>query len=127
MNWKDNHNRVGEGITVGGCSVNCLFLADDSVQLASSEWGRQHALGRFSLAYDQTGMKMSTKTPRYYTSSKRSAYAKCKQQWRTQKIFIEGVLVESHVVVICIWCALFVTSLIDVISMFPSQRFGEVC
>jgi len=30
-------------------------------------------------------------------------------------------------VVICIWCALFVTSQFDVISMFPNQRFGEVC
>jgi len=30
-------------------------------------------------------------------------------------------------VVICIWCALFVTSQFDVIFMFPNQRFGEVC
>jgi len=30
-------------------------------------------------------------------------------------------------VVICIWCSLFVTSQFDVISMFPNQRFGEVC
>jgi len=29
-------------------------------------------------------------------------------------------------VVICIWCALFVTSQFDVIFMFPNQRFGEV-
>jgi len=38
-----------------------------------------------------------------------------------------GVLVQGHVVVICFWCALFVTSQFDVISMFPNQRFGEVC
>jgi len=29
-------------------------------------------------------------------------------------------------VVICVWCALFVTSQFDVIFMFPNQRFGEV-
>ena len=48
-------------------------------------------------------------------------------QWRTQKIFMGGVLVQGHMVVICIWCALFVTSQFDVMSMFPNQRFGEVC
>jgi len=32
-----------------------------------------------------------------------------------------------HMVVICIWYALFVTSQFDVIFMFPDQRFGEVC
>jgi len=37
------------------------------------------------------------------------------------------VLVEGHMVTICIWCALFVTSQFDVISMFLNQRFGEVC
>ena len=47
-------------------------------------------------------------------------------QWRTQKIFIGGV-VKGHMVAICIWCALFVTSLFDLIYMFPNQRFGEVC
>jgi len=41
--------------------------------------------------------------------------------------FNGGVLVQCHMVVICIWCALFVTSQFDVISMFPNQRFGEVC
>jgi len=46
-------------------------------------------------------------------------------QWRTQKILMEG-LVQGHMVVICIWCSLFVTSQFDVISMFPNQRFGEV-
>jgi len=47
-------------------------------------------------------------------------------QLRTQKIFMGG-LVQGLMVVICIWCALFVTSQFDVISMFPNQRFGEVC
>ena len=41
--------------------------------------------------------------------------------------FHEGVLVQDHMVVICIWCTLFVTSQFDVMSMFPNQRFGEVC
>jgi len=41
--------------------------------------------------------------------------------------FHGGGLVQGHMVVICIWCALFVTSQFDVISMFPNQRFGEVC
>jgi len=48
-------------------------------------------------------------------------------QWRTQKIFMGGGLVQGHMVVICICCALFVTSQFDVMSMFPNQRFGEVC
>ena len=38
-----------------------------------------------------------------------------------------GVLVQGHMVVTCIWCALFMTSQFDAISMFPNQRFGEVC
>jgi len=41
--------------------------------------------------------------------------------------FSWGGLVEGHMVVICIWYALFVTSQYDVISMFPNHRFGEVC
>ena len=38
-----------------------------------------------------------------------------------------GGLVQGHMVVICIWCALFVTSQFDIISMFLNQRFGELC
>jgi len=34
--------------------------------------------------------------------------------------------IQWHRVVICIWCALFVTSQFDVIVLFPNQRFGEV-
>jgi len=48
-------------------------------------------------------------------------------QWRTQKIFMEGVLDKDHMVVICICFALLVTSQFDFISMCPNQRFGEVC
>jgi len=38
-----------------------------------------------------------------------------------------GGLVQGHMVVIWIWCALFVTSQFDNISMFLNQRFGDVC
>jgi len=48
-------------------------------------------------------------------------------QWRTQKIFMGGGLGKDHMVVICIWFALLVTSQFDVISTFPNQRFGEAC
>jgi len=41
--------------------------------------------------------------------------------------FSWGGLVQGHMVVICIWYALFVTSQFFAISMFPNQRFGEVC
>jgi len=45
-------------------------------------------------------------------------------QWRTQKIFMGGFN-RWHVVVICIWCALFVTSQFGAIVMSTNQRFGE--
>jgi len=38
-----------------------------------------------------------------------------------------GGLVQGHMVAICIWCVLFVTSQFDIISMFPNESFGEVC
>jgi len=41
--------------------------------------------------------------------------------------FSWGGFIQWHRVVICIWCALFVMSQFDVIVLFPSQRFGEVC
>jgi len=41
--------------------------------------------------------------------------------------FSWGCFIQWRMVVICIWCALFVTSQFDVIFMFPNQRFGEVC
>jgi len=47
-------------------------------------------------------------------------------QWRTQNIFMGGVI-QWHMVVIFIWCALLLASQFDVILMFPNQRFGEVC
>jgi len=50
----------------------------------------------------------------------------CFWQWRTEKIFM-GFFIQWHMVVIFIWCALFVTSQFDVVFIFPNQRFGEVC
>jgi len=49
------------------------------------------------------------------------------QQWGKQEIFMEGEFIQWHMVVICIWCALFVTSQFDVKFMFLNQRFCEVC
>jgi len=43
------------------------------------------------------------------TRSKRRCTPICGAQWRTQKIFMGG-FIQWHMVVICIWCALFVTS-----------------
>ena len=37
-----------------------------------------------------------------------------------------GGLIQWPMVVICIWCVLFVTSQYDVIFIFPKQRFGEI-
>jgi len=42
-------------------------------------------------------------------------------QWRTQKSFIGGCLVQGHMVVI--WCTLFVTSQFDVISI---AKFADI-
>jgi len=39
------------------------------------------------------------------------------EQWRTQKIFAL-FFTQWHMVVICIWCAPFVTSQFDVMFMF---------
>jgi len=41
--------------------------------------------------------------------------------------FSWGGFIQRHRVIICIWCALFVTSQNDVTVLFPNQRFGEVC
>ena len=41
--------------------------------------------------------------------------------------FHGGRFIQWHIVVICLWCVLFVTSQFDVIFTFPNQRFGEVC
>ena len=43
------------------------------------------------------------------------------------KNFHGGFFIQWHVVVICIWFELFVTSQFDVIFMFSNQHFGEGC
>jgi len=48
-----------------------------------------------------------------------SAVAYAENLWRA--------FIQWHMVVICIWCGLFVTSQLDVIVIFPNQCFGEVC
>jgi len=40
--------------------------------------------------------------------------------------FSWGGFIQWHRLVICICCALFVTSQFDVIVLFPNQRFSEV-
>jgi len=40
--------------------------------------------------------------------------------------FREGGIIQWHMVIICIWCTLCVTSQFYVIFMFPNQRLGEV-
>jgi len=38
-----------------------------------------------------------------------------------------GDFTPWRMVVISVWCALFVTSLCDVVFMFPNQHFREIC
>jgi len=62
-NWIDNNSPVNKDVTVatvGGCTVNRLLCADGLVLLTSSQQRSQHELDRFSAAYDQAGMKIST-------------------------------------------------------------------
>ena len=51
----------------------------------------------------------------------------CAKNSGVRRKFSMGGFAQGHMVVICIWCAPFVTSQFDVIFMFPNQRFGEVC
>jgi len=41
--------------------------------------------------------------------------------------FSWGGFIQWHMVVICIWCALFITSQFDVIFMLPNHPFREIC
>jgi len=43
------------------------------------------------------------------------SYGSC-EQWRTQKIIMGGII-QWHMLVICTWCVLFVTSQFDVIHV----------
>jgi len=42
-------------------------------------------------------------------------------QWRTQKIFMGGRFIQWHMVVICLWCAVFVTSQLTSYSCFQTN------
>jgi len=59
------------GVTVGNCKINRLLIAEDLVLLAFSDQGLQHALGRFTAACGQTGMKISTKKTEVLCFSRR--------------------------------------------------------
>jgi len=52
-------------------------------------------------------------------------------QWVQSVAYAENFHGEGFIqwlmVVIYIWCALFVTSQFDVIFTFPNQRFREIC
>ena len=66
MNRIDSHRRVDEGVFVGNCRMNhllsfsfCGWIGTACVDLLNS--GLQHAFDRFSVAWDQAGMKISAK------------------------------------------------------------------
>ena len=56
---------------------------------------------------------------RYHNPVIRSSGVRRKFSW--------GGFIQWHMMVICLWCAVFVKSQFDVIFMFPNQCFGEVC
>ena len=77
-----------------------------------------------------------TRTVRYFRSAQVSILLLFMGKiWGEDKISLSAVgtkfswggFIQWHIVVICIWCAFFVTSQFYVIFMFPKQRFGEVC
>ena len=56
----DKLSRTDECVTIEKCKISQPLFADDVVLLAFSESGLQHALNGFAVAYDITGMKIST-------------------------------------------------------------------
>jgi len=42
-----------------------------------------------------------------------------------RKLLWEGGFIQWHMLVVCIWCTLFVTSQLDVIFMFPNERLAK--
>ena len=63
MNWMNNLSRINECATIGKCKVGWLLFADNSVLLASSEFGLLHALNGFTTVCDMAEMKISTYKP----------------------------------------------------------------
>jgi len=41
--------------------------------------------------------------------------------------YFHGRFIKWHMMVVCVLCALFVTSQSDVIFLFPNERFGKDC
>ena len=114
LNWKDEVPRWMENLGFFYFHVQCVF--DQLSNLLPFLQGSQSQV-------------ISRQTKWYFIVLGVICNIICchRGQWRTQKIFMGGGLLQGHMVVICIWCALFVTSKFDVMSMFPNQRFGKVC
>jgi len=81
---------------------------------ATQRWCRFHILIANRIRNTPTASRIINKA--FEKSTLRAA------QWRKQKFFMGG-FIQWHVVVICIWCALFVTSQFDAIFMLQ----GEIC
>ena len=98
MKWLDKLSRNDECVTIGRCKISRLLFADDSVLLASSKFGLQHALNGFAAACDIAGMKIST------SKTEILHYSRNPVQCSTQA---DGVLVSLKQVekFICPWVA----------------------
>jgi len=73
MNWIGSHRHVDEGVTVGNCKTNRLFLRKNWYCIrGSSQQGLQHAFDRFYAACDQEATKIRSKKIEvgYYVSPK---------------------------------------------------------
>ena len=91
-----------------------MYIADDAMQMDVQK----------SLYPFYTTKKMPRVTVKITKNVSLAAIARYSG---VRRKFSWGGLGKDHMVVICIWFALLVTSQLDVISMFPNQRFGEVC
>ena len=85
---------------------------------------KKHITGTSDIIEERYGILLTTQGKK---AGHKACYDGSPAQWRTQKLFMGGGFIQRHRVVICIWCALFVTSQNDVIVLLPNQRFGEVC
>ena len=56
----DKLSRTDKCVTIASCKVSWLLFTNDLVLLARSESGLQHALNGFAVAYEISGMKIST-------------------------------------------------------------------
>ena len=60
MDKIDKDSSASSGVTFGECNVRLLLLADNLALLSSNKNDLQYALDRFSDAYLDAGMKIST-------------------------------------------------------------------